>query len=300
MIVLKRLAMPDYQPVLRTGTGSIVIPAVRCYFIALLLTLAIALPEAIAETPEVMLANVYRQHEDVTQFWVSEKLDGVRARWDGTQLISRGGNIFLAPEWFVLNFPDKPLDGELWMGRGRYEDVVSVVRKQKPHDGWKSVKFMVFDLPAQAGSFTERVAAMRQLAKTPYLEIIEQFRVDSNKALMDKLNAIARQGGEGLMLHRQSAIYHSGRSDDLLKLKPFDDAEAIVIAYKPGKGKNTGLMGAIKVRMDNGKEFYIGSGFTQQQRTNPPLIGSLVTYRYQGFTQAGIPRFAVFVRQRNE
>ena len=141
---------------------------------------------------------------------------------------------------------------------------------------------------------------MRQLATTPYLEVIEQFRVDSNKALMQKLDDIAGQGGEGLMLHRQNAFYHSGRSDDLLKVKPFEDAEAIVIGYKPGKGKNTGLMGAIKVRMDNGKEFYIGSGFTQQQRKNPPLIGSLVTYRYQGFTQAGIPRFAVFVRQRNE
>jgi DNA ligase-1 len=192
------------------------------------------------------------------------------------------------------------LDGELWIGRGRYEDVVSVVRKQTPHDSWKGVKFMVFDLPAQGGIFTERVEAMRQLATTPYLEIIEQFRLDSNKALMDKLDDISGQGGEGLMLHRQTALYHSGRSDDLLKVKPFEDAEAIVIGYKPGKGKNTGLMGAIKVRMDDGKKFYIGSGFTQQQRKNPPLLGSLVTYRYQGFTQAGIPRFAVFVRQRNE
>ena len=291
-----KVYMSDYQPAQRT----IYIPAIRCFIIALLLTLAIALPVAATETPDLMLANVYRQHDDVTQFWVSEKLDGVRARWDGRQLISRGGKIFIAPEWFVRNFPNKALDGELWVGRGRYEDVVSVVRKQKPHDGWKNVKFMVFDLPAQGGTFTERVAAMQCLANTPYLNMIEQFRVGSNKALMDKLNDIARQGGEGLMLHRQTALYHSGRSDDLLKVKPFEDAEATVIDYKPGKGKNTGLMGAVKVRMDNGKEFYIGSGFTQQQRKNPPLIGSLVTYRYQGFTQAGIPRFAVFVRQRNE
>ena len=292
--------MFDYNPAHRTEAVSIVTRAISCLLITLLLTLSIALPAAATETPEMMLANVYRQHEDVTQFWVSEKLDGVRARWDGKQLISRGGKIFIAPDWFVRNFPDKPLDGELWMGRGRYEDVVSVVRQQEPHDGWKAIKFMVFDLPTQGGIFSERVEAMRQLARTPYLEIIEQFRVASNKKLMQKLDDIAGQGGEGLMLHRQTALYHSGRSDDLLKLKPFEDAEAIVIGYKPGKGKNTGLMGAIKVRMDNGKEFYIGSGFTQQHRKNPPLIGSLVTYRYQGFTQAGIPRFAVFVRPRNE
>jgi len=294
--ILKSLAIADYQTIQRT----IYIPAARCFLFALLLTLAIASSVAATETPEVVLANVYRQHEDITQFWVSEKLDGVRARWDGKQLISRGGNIFIAPEWFVRNFPDRPLDGELWMGRGRYEDVVSVVRQQKTHDGWKHVKFMVFDLPAHGGTFTERAEAMRRVALTPYLEVIGQFRVASNKALMDKLADIAKQGGEGLMLHRQSALYHSGRSDDLLKLKPFEDAEAIVIGYKPGKGKNTGLMGAIKVRMNNGKEFYIGSGFTQHQRKNPPLLWSLVTYRYQGFTQAGIPRFGVFVRQRNE
>ncbi len=288
--------MSNFQPVQRTSYNVVF----RCFFISVLLTLLIVLPVAATETPDVMLANVYHQHEDVTQFWVSEKLDGVRARWDGKQLISRGGQIFAVPAWFVLNFPDLPLDGELWMGRGRYEDVVSVVRQQTPHDGWKSVKFMVFDLPAQGRPFTERVEVMRQLTTTPFMEVIEQFRVDSNKALMQKLDDIAGQGGEGLMLHRQTALYHSGRSEDLLKLKPFDDAEAVVIGYKPGKGKNTGLMGAIKVRMDNGKEFYIGTGFTQLQRKNPPLIGSLVTYRYQGFTQSGIPRFAVFVRQRNE
>lgn len=289
-----------YQPTQRTVAGSIVLPVFRCFIMTLLLTLAITLPVAQAAKPEVMLANVYRAHEDVRQFWVSEKLDGVRARWNGRQLISRGGNVFIAPEWFVRNFPDWPLDGELWMGRGRYEDAVSVVRQQKTHDGWKNVKFMVFDLPAHGGTFTERVEAIRQLKNIPYLEVIKQFRVASDKALMDKLDDIAKHGGEGLMLHRQNALYHSGRSDDLLKLKPFEDAEAIVIGYKPGKGKNTGLMGAIQVRMDNGKEFYIGSGFTQQQRKSPPLLGSLVTYRYQGFTQAGIPRFAVFVRPRNE
>ena len=270
--------MSDYQPSQRT----VVIPAIRCLLVFLLLTTTIALPVAANEAPKVMLANVYRQHEDVTQFWVSEKLDGVRARWDGKQLISRSGVVFIAPAWFVQNFPDKPLDGELWMGRGHYQDVVSVVRKQIPGEGWKSVKFMVFDLPAHGGTFTERVEVMRQLATTPYLKVIEQFRLDSNKALMDKLDDLVRHGGEGLVLHRQNAIYHSGRSDDLLKLKPFEDAEAMVIGYKPGKGKNTGLMGAIKVRMDNGKSFYIGSGFTRQQRKNPPPIGSLVTYRYQG------------------
>ena len=288
--------MSDFQ----SAQTRLIKSVIRFFLMPLFLTLAIAFPVAAIETPDVMLANVYRQHEDITHFWVSEKLDGVRARWNGKQLISRGGKIFIAPAWFVQDFPNMPLDGELWMGRGHYQDVVSVVRKQNPDESWKNVKFMVFDLPAHGGTFTERVVAMRHLATTPYLKVIEQFRLDSNKVLMEKLDDLVRHGGEGLVLHRQNALYHIGRSDDLLKLKPFDDDEAIVIGYKPGKGKNTGLMGAIKVRMDNGKTFYIGSGFTQLQRKNPPPIGCLVTYRYQGFTQAGIPRFAVFMRQRNE
>ena len=266
----------------------------------LLFMLCIPMPIVLAETPDLMLAKVYDCHDDVTMFWVSEKLDGVRARWDGKHLISRGGKIFAAPIWFIQDFPDIALDGELWMGRGQYEDVVSVVRRQIPHKGWKSVKFMIFDLPDHGGMFTQRVAAMEAITETPYLQVIKQFRVNSSKELMDKLNEIVAQGGEGLMLHRETALYHSGRSDDLLKLKPFEDAEAVVVGYKPGQGKNTGLMGAIQVRMDNGKLFYIGSGFTQKQRKNPPEIGSLVTYRYQGFTQSGIPRFAVFLRLRDE
>lgn len=272
-------------------------------YCALLLLFCLAGIGHAAEIPDVMLAKVLHRPVDVNQFWVSEKLDGVRARWDGQQLISKGGQRFAAPDWFTRGFPEMPLDGELWMARGHYEETVSIVRRQTPHEGWKRIKLMVFDLPAHKGLFSERVEAMRKLAlqtPSPYLGVIEQFRLKSELALMQKRDEITRQGGEGLMLHRQSALYQIGRSDDLLKVKPFEDAEAVVTGYKPGKGKNTGLMGSIKVRTDKGKEFYLGSGFSQAQRQNPPPLGSVVTYRYQGFTAAGIPRFAVFMRMRNE
>ena len=272
-------------------------------FCAFFLLLGLACFSQAAEIPAIMLAKVLHRPVDVSQFWVSEKLDGVRARWDGQQLISKGGQRFAAPEWFTRCFPEMPLDGELWMARGHYEDAVSIVRRQSPHEGWKRIKLMVFDLPAHKGPFSERVMAMRKLAlqaPSPYLGVIEQFRLKSELELMQKRDEITRQGGEGLMLHRQSALYQIGRSDDLLKVKPFEDAEAVVTGYKPGKGKNTGLMGSIKVRTDKGKEFYLGSGFTQAQRQNPPPLGSVVNYRYQGITHAGIPRFAVFMRMRDE
>ncbi len=206
-----------------------------------LIFLVILLPSSAARAgtiPELMLADIYRQGLDLSQYRISEKLDGVRARWDGTHLISRGGNVFAAPEWFTKGFPAVPLDGELWMGRGRYEEVSSIVRTQQPHDGWQNVRLMVFDLPAHGGTFDQRVSAMNRLvteSDSPYWGIIEQQRVGSEEDLLKWLHKVIDQGGEGLMLHGETALYASGRSQDLLKLKLFTDAEATVIGYRPGK-----------------------------------------------------------------
>jgi DNA ligase-1 len=251
--------------------------------------------------PSIMLAQSYHSGLDVKQYWVSEKLDGVRARWDGKQLISRGGKSFAPPPWFVKGFPEQALDGELWISRGRYEDVMSIVTKTKPHEGWRQVRLMIFDLPENPGRFEERVAAMRKLAErtqSNYLQLIEQFRVPDEEALMQRLDAVIAAGGEGLMLHHTEAVYRSGRSEDLLKLKRFDDAEAVVIGYKSGKGKYQGMVGSLKVRREDGREFYIGSGLADSQRRQPPAIGSVVTYRFQGLTGTGLPRFPVFLRER--
>ena len=271
------------------------------YFIlAWLLSLS---PASGIDKPALMLAKVFQASTEVSEYWISEKLDGVRARWDGQQLISRGGNRLNAPDWFIQDFPKTPLDGELWVARGEYQQTVSIIKRKKPHPGWEKVKFMIFDLPNHQGSFSDRVTVMRQMAthtQTLYLRFIPQFQLDSNKALMQHLQTVTEQDGEGLMLHHKSAIYHSGRSNKLLKLKIFTDAEAVVIGYRPGKGQFTGKMGAIQVKTNTAKIFYIGSGFSHQDRATPPAIGSTISYRHQGVTKSGIPRFAVFIRVRDE
>lgn len=255
------------------------------------------------DKPAIMLAEIYQQGIDVTQYWASEKLDGVRARWDGTQLLSRGGHVFASPEWFTKDFPASPLDGELWIGRGRYEDTTSVVRKQQPHEGWRMVRFMVFDLPTHGGAFDERVNAMRRMATrvdSAFLGIIAQHAITNEDDLKLQLQAALDQGGEGLMLHRKSARYTHGRSQDLLKLKPFDDAEATIIGYRPGKGKFIGQVGSLKVQTEQGVVFYIGTGLSDAQRRDPPPLQTRITFRHQGFTENGIPRFPVFLRIRDE
>ncbi|HEY0941520.1 MAG TPA: DNA ligase [Steroidobacter sp.] len=256
-----------------------------------------------AAPPPLLLANDYEDARvDLSRYWVSEKYDGVRAYWDGTKLLTRAGNTIHAPEWFTRDWPDTPLDGELWAGRGQFERVTATVRDLDPDDtAWRRIRFMVFDLPAHGGTFNERLDALRMLLPSQsfdWLRAVDHLRVADETALSHQLAKIARAGGEGLMLHREDSLYRAERSDDLLKLKPYQDAEAQVIAHLPGQGKYAGMLGALLVRNPDGTQFRIGTGFTDEQRRQPPPVGSWVTYSYQNLTARGIPRFARFLRTR--
>lgn len=255
-----------------------------------------------AAEPPLLLAERYRGGIDVSRYWVSEKLDGVRASWDGRQLRFRSGNPVPAPQWFVAALPGQALDGELWLGRGTFDQLSSIVRREPPSDAeWRRVRYMVFELPDAPGTFTERIERMRHAAAIgvpPWLTFVEQFRLDDDKALQERLADVVRHGGEGLMLHRADALYETGRSPVLLKLTPWLDAEARVVAHLPGKGKYVGMTGALRVETPDGRRFALGSGLTDQQRQDPPAIGALVTYRYRELGRNGIPRFARFLRVR--
>jgi DNA ligase-1 len=271
---------------------------------ALLAAAALSVPAlAPAAPPPLSLANDYDEAEvNVARYWVSEKYDGVRAYWDGKHLVTRAGNRIHAPEWFTRDWPADPLDGELWAGRGQFEQVTATVRDLQPNDAaWRHIRFMVFDLPAHGGIFSERLASLRSLLASTHIDwlrAVSQSRVADEAALHLQLETIAAAGGEGLMLHKEDSLYRAERNDDLLKLKPYQDAEARVIAHLPGQGKYVGMLGSLLVRTSNGTEFRIGTGFTDQQRRQPPPIGSIITYSYHNLTARGVPRFARFLRVR--
>ena len=253
--------------------------------------------------PALMLANVYHSGVDLSDYWVSEKYDGVRAIWNGKQLVSRGGNIYHAPGWFIKDFPKHHrLDGELWVARQQFEKLVSIVRDKKPdHEAWKKVKFMVFDMPDSIQPFTRRIDLIKKTLSSlniPWLQAVQQWKVTNHASLMLQLKDISQAGAEGLMLHRGSSFYKGKRSGDLLKVKPYEDAEAIVIKHIGGKGKYKGKMGALLVTTANGISFKIGTGFSDLERQNPPKIGATITYQYRGKTKNDIPRFASFLRIR--
>jgi DNA ligase 1 len=255
--------------------------------------------------PPAMLAKVYHSGVPLADYLVSEKLDGVRGYWDGDKLLTRGGERIEAPDWFTAGWPDFPMDGELWVGRGQFASAVSIVRTKTPDDAaWRTLRFMVFDLPAHPGPYTERNEALKSLLgglALPWLHPVEQFKVADRAELRVAFDRVVGNGGEGLMLHRAASLYQAGRSDDLLKLKPYEDAEARIIAHLPGKGKHQGVLGALLVETPEGLRFRIGTGFSDAQRRNPPAPGSWVTYRYIGLNEgSGIPRFASFMRVRED
>lgn len=248
----------------------------------------------------LQLPTVYDEAIDPAPYLVSEKYDGVRGFWDGRTLRFRSGRVVPAPAWFTARLPRTPLDGELWLGRGRFDELSGVVRKAVPVDAeWRQVRYMVFELPGAAGTFAERATHIRELAAQaawPQLVAVEQAPTADREALNRRLAATVAQGGEGLVLHLASAAYRPGRSDVTMKLKPELDAEAVVVAHHPGQGRYTGQLGALEVRAPDGRQFLIGSGFSDAQRRDPPPVGSIVTYRYRDLTSTGLPRFASFLR----
>ncbi|WP_020681710.1 DNA ligase [Marinobacterium rhizophilum] len=270
-------------------------------------TLALA-PAIISAAPApLMLANDAQTDADLssldlTQYSVSEKLDGVRAYWNGQHLLSRGGYPISAPTWFTRNWPDTPMDGELWIGRGRFAEVSAISRSYTPDDVlWRQVRYRVFDLPSHPATFDQRQRALGQHLEQlnlPWVKIVEQRMMNSRAQLEAYLAQVSTQGGEGLMLQRRNAFYHIGRSNNQLKYKQYQDKEATVTGYLPGSGKYEGMVGALRVENDAGQQFSLGAGLSDAQRRDPPPLGSRVTYRYNGLTANKLPRFARFLRIR--
>jgi DNA ligase 1 len=254
--------------------------------------------------PALLLAHTWEHDVDLTGWWMSEKLDGVRAYWDGTKLISRLGNTFWAPEWFLEMLPaDMPLDGELFGGRKKFQRTVSIVRRQDRSDAWREISYLIFDAPSQPGPFEDRLAAIETLLAT---RAVAHLRAHPHAAcrgvdhMREELARVEALGGEGLMMRRPGSRYESGRSSSLLKVKTFHDTEAIVVHHLPGAGKHKGRLGALECDLPDGTRFSVGTGLSDAERDNPPPIGSVITFRYQELSTDGVPRFPSYIGVRDD
>ena len=248
-----------------------------------------------AVPPALLLANKWTPELDPAGWFMSEKLDGVRAVWDGKDLISRLGNRFDAPAWFTAKLPKERLDGELWLGRKQFQQAISIVRSQGLDKEWAPITYRVFDMPDLKVGFEERIVAMKKLKVPEHCQVVEQVCCKDVEHLKATLKAYEDLGGEGVMLREAGSLYVGNRSSTLLKVKTFFDDEAVITGYVPGQGRHKGRLGAYTCKMKNGNEFSCGSGLTDKDREKPLKVGTKITYRFVELTDDGNPRFPTFV-----
>jgi len=253
--------------------------------------------------PPLLLAQSWDNATDVAGWWMSEKLDGVRAFWDGKQFLSRLGNLFHAPDWFTDGLPATPLDGELWIERKKFQRTVSIVRRQDKSEHWREVRYLVFDAPMATGGFEERMKFVQDCLATARPEFAIEHPHEHCRGIEHLRSELARVealGGEGLMLREPQSKYVAGRSTTLLKLKTFHDAEALVIGHTPGAGRHKGRLGALAVQLADGTKLRVGTGLSDAERNCPPPVGATITFRYQELSEGGVPRFPSFVGVRHD
>ncbi len=270
-------------------------------FICMLLLFCGNLQGTGAVALEVMLPQVYEEDIDISGWLVSEKLDGVRGYWDGKTLMSKNGNPFQPPTEFIENFPDFAIEGELWGGRGTFEQTIGIIKQQKAHPGWLDLKFAIFDVPDADSSFVQRIEKAKEWFlknHSDFAFVIPQKMVQGKDELKEELLRVESLGGEGLIVRKPDTLYSEGRSSNILKVKSYQDTEAMVIAHTPGKGKNQGKLGSLLVELPDGTRFKIGTGFSDAERKDPPPIGATITFKYYGLYQSGIPKFPAFLRLR--
>jgi DNA ligase 1 len=247
--------------------------------------------------------DTYTGGEAISGWLMSEKLDGIRGYWNGTHLLTRQGQEIHAPSWFTAALPHFALDGELWRDRNDYAFVQETVLDDTPSENWRKITYNIFEVPFAEGDFPTRMEKAEKWFDThpaAHVRMIEQIVCKGPDHLRQFLKKIEALGGEGAIVKNPVLSYQAGRSPNILKVKNFSDMEGTVIAHNPGNGKLEGMMGSLTLRLQCGIDFKLGTGFTLEQRLHPPPVGTVVTFKYQGFTKNGIPRFASFMRERKD
>jgi DNA ligase-1 len=254
-----------------------------------------------ANKPDLFLLKTYDDKKSVVGWVMSEKFDGIRGFWNGKQLLTRGGQQIITPDWFIENYPPFSIDGELWTKRGDFEEISSIVRRNNPDNRWHAITHQIFEVPNQKGGLLDRLKVLQDYLKTQPntpIKIIKQYPVTHQNQVKQFLRDIVHKGGEGVVVRNPATVYQTGRLSSALKVKKYLDTECVVVAILPGKGKYTNKMGSLLCSVKDGEMVKLGTGFTDNQRKNPPAIGTSVTFKYYGLTKKGKFKYPVFLHIR--
>ena len=250
---------------------------------------------------KVMLAHNYTD-QDISNWWMSEKLDGIRAYWTGEKFLSRTGKEITPPQSFTQEMPKGIiLDGELCAGRNKFNLTSSIVRKtkdvEKYVDDWtNNITYNVFDTVCDH-PFERRMGILYDTIRNfKFIKIVRQTKVKNQNHLNKELDKVLDKGGEGLMLRQPESMYERKRSKSLLKVKKFHDMEVRIIGYREGTGKYKGMLGSYECETKGGSKFNCGSGLNDDDRVNRLDVGMFITVKYFELSKEGVPRFPIFMR----
>lgn len=248
----------------------------------------------------VMLAKKWTEKIDPKGWLMSEKYDGVRFWWNPVKktFTSRNGKPFTVPEDIIRMMPNIFLDGELWEGYGMFKHTSGIVRRTVNLTTWKDIKLMLLDDPMWPDNFVGRYQALKRISIPEFACVVRQTTCSGLEHLKRFEQNVISRGGEGVMLKHPESPYEYKRSSYLLKVKRWHEDEAVVTGYQPGLGKHAGRMGAL-ICTYKGQTIYLGTGFTDEERENPPEIDAGVTFKYFEMSEDNVPRFPVFKCVRN-
>ncbi len=250
---------------------------------------------------EVQKPKVYNEDIDVTNWLMSEKLDGIRGYWNGKELLTRQGKKIYVPKYFIQNFPIFELDGELWTKRADFENIQNIVMDKTPSKEWNNITYNIFEIPNAKGNFFQRLKKAKVwFEKNPnkHIRILKQIKVENKEHLDKFLEEMISKKAEGVIVKNPNKPYHTGRSSHVLKVKKSSDMEGKVIGINISK--KTGVLKSLVLKIENGLIFNLGTGFTKEERKNAPKIGEVVRFKYFGFTKRGVPKFASFLHIRKD
>ncbi len=293
---------------------------------------------------EAMLAKEFKAAwVEGNVFYLQPKLNGHRMIWDGKKLWTRQAKEIVSVPGLISEledlFPDIPLDGELYCHGMSFQEITKIGRRTVNIKDNKRLCMHIYDMPVKNLGFADRWYELttkygKTIQKSERLRLVETIGpVEADESDLENpqnLN-IFRKEYEGTMLRLANGPYKFGkRSSDLLKIKKFHDAEALITGVtqyqtfekifvpkntpgarkksngtyvKNGKGTLHEMMGALVCKLKNGSVFEIGSGFNHEERkqfwANPP-IGQTVTFQYQEFSDGGIPIFPTYLRMKTD
>lgn len=245
-----------------------------------------------------MLADVYKHNVDPTGWWASEKYDGIRGFWFNDNMYTRNGNKLVIPDSFRNLLPKgQPLDGELWVDRGKFTEASTTAQSGVTGDAWSQIKYQVFDIPDATSTIPveQRIAKVQEIVakiNSPQILAVTHTKCIDRKHLRQMIDDVVKIGGEGLVLRQPGSVYEDKRTKTMLKYKLVDEMEGEVVELI--QGIREGLTGSLKLKLPSGVEFALGGTLPILVSKNPPKVGDKITFNFRGMTHLGTPKFATF------